>query len=129
MSYLIDSDWVIDWLKGLPDAIALLGTLTPDGVAISIMTFAEVYEGIYFGRDPERYEASFRSFLRGVRVLPVNRTTARRYARLRGALRQQGQIIPQPDILIAATALIHDLMLVTRNAAHFGRIPGLRLYL
>lgn len=38
------------------------------------------------------------------------------------------QIIGDPDILIAATALYHDLTLVTRNQAHFQRIPDLKLY-
>ena len=46
MSYLIDSDWVADYLRGRPDAVALLPTL--DGRAISLITFGEIYEGIYY---------------------------------------------------------------------------------
>ena len=52
----------------------------------------------------------------------------RRFARLRGELRQRGLLIPDPDILIAATALTHNLTLVTRNRRHFERIPDLPLY-
>jgi predicted nucleic acid-binding protein len=52
----------------------------------------------------------------------------KRFARLRGELRRQGQLIPDPDLLIAATALQHDLTIVTRNVRHFQRIPGLKLY-
>jgi predicted nucleic acid-binding protein len=128
MKYLIDSDWIADWLKGRSNAIQLLDDLTPDGIAIRIVTYGEVYEGIYFGRDSERYERVFRAFLRGVRVLPISRSVARRFALVRGTLRTQGQIIPQPDILIAATALVHDLTLVTRNVRDFQRIPGLSLH-
>lgn len=51
-----------------------------------------------------------------------------RFARLRGDLRRKGQLIGDPDILIAATALHHDLMLVTRNLRDFQRVPGLTLY-
>jgi len=51
----------------------------------------------------------------------------RRFAHIRGALRQQGHLIGDPDILIAATALHHDLILLTRNRRHFERIPDLRL--
>jgi predicted nucleic acid-binding protein len=52
---------------------------------------------------------------------------AERFAWLRSALRRQGMLIPDMDLLIAATALEHDLTLVTRNLSHFSRIPELRL--
>jgi predicted nucleic acid-binding protein len=45
----------------------------------------------------------------------------------RAALRQQGLLIPDMDLLIAATALEHDLTLVTRNQRHFVRLPGLQM--
>lgn len=41
------------------------------------------------------------------------------------ALRQQGRPIDVPDLLLAATALAHDLTMVTRNVRHFDRVPGL----
>jgi tRNA(fMet)-specific endonuclease VapC len=52
---------------------------------------------------------------------------ARRYAIERGALSAKGQVIAQPDLFIAATALHHHLVLVTRNRRHFERIPELVL--
>jgi tRNA(fMet)-specific endonuclease VapC len=51
-----------------------------------------------------------------------------RFGVLRGDLQRRGQIIGDPDILIAATALHHDLTLLTRNRNHFMRLPGLKLY-
>jgi tRNA(fMet)-specific endonuclease VapC len=128
MTYLVDSDWVADYLKGRIPAVSLLADLFAEGLAISIITFGEVYEGIYYGTDPQHNELIFRWFLRGVRVLGINRPIARRFALIRGKLRAEGQIIPQPDVLIAATALQYDLTLLTRNLRHFGRIPDLRLY-
>lgn len=127
MKYLIDSDWVADYLKGRSDAASLLDGLFPDGLGISIVTFAEVYEGVYFGSNPVQNEAIFRRFRRGVPVLPINRSIARRFARIRGDLRTRGQLIPQPDLFIAATALHHRLTLVTRNTQHVRRIPDLAL--
>lgn len=50
-----------------------------------------------------------------------------RFARIRSDLRARGQLIPDLDLAIAATALEHDLTLLTRNARHFSRIPNLRL--
>ena len=43
MRYLIDSDWFIDYLDGVPDAVALIQLLTRDGFSISIITYIEVY--------------------------------------------------------------------------------------
>jgi tRNA(fMet)-specific endonuclease VapC len=128
VSYLVDSDWVADFLAGRDAAVQLLTPLAPQGLVISLMTYAEIYEGIYFGRDPAAAERTFRAFLRSVDVLPLNRAIMRRFAQIRGDLRQRGQLIGDPDILIAATALHFRLTLVTRNRQHFGRIAGLQLY-
>jgi predicted nucleic acid-binding protein len=129
MSYLVDSDWVADWLKGRSDAVQLLTNLAQRGpLAISLITYGEIYEGIYSGYDPKGYEAVFRQFLRSVDVLALNRATMRRFARIRGDLRRQGRMLPDPDLLIAATAIEHGLTLVTRNVRHFARVPGLVLH-
>lgn len=128
MTHLVDSDYVVDWLIGRPDVVALLSALRRDGLAISLITYGEIYEGIYRGRDPQSSERRFRQFRRFVEVLSLSRTIMRRFARLRGALRSRGELIGDADTLIAATALHHQLTLVTRNRRHFARIPGLQLY-
>lgn len=92
--FLVDSDRVIDYLKGHPNVVALLHALATDGIAISIVTYGEVYEGVYYGRDPAHHEAVFRSFLSSTRVLGVSRTVARRFAVVSGELRLRG--LPTP---------------------------------
>src|SRR3989304_1325739 len=79
MTYLVDSDWVADYLKGRQQAVQLLDSLFRDGMAISIITFAEIYEGIYYGSDPKRNEEIFAHFLQGVDVLGINRPVAGRF--------------------------------------------------
>ncbi|CAN5685305.1 hypothetical protein BH24CHL1_BH24CHL1_08850 [soil metagenome] len=127
MTYLLDSDWMSNYLAQRRSAVAFIDPLVPDGLAISIITFTKVYEGIYFGRRPEHFEAVFLQFLEGVVVLELSQPVARLCARLRGSLRRTGQLIAFPDLLIAATALHRDLTLVTRNRQHFERIPNLKL--
>jgi len=83
--YLVDTDVVASYLNGRPDAMTLLGVLLADGLAISAITYGEIFEGIYYGRDPGQNAAVFRRFLHGVNVLEVNRGVARRFARIRGA--------------------------------------------
>src|SRR5215218_2612041 len=125
MKYLVDTDSVADWLNGVPRAIQLLSSLGQQGLAISLITYGEIYDGVYSGRDPEAAEQTFLRFLRSVQVLPLNRSIMKHFARVRGQLRRQGQRVPDPDLLIAATAVYHDLTLLTRNVRHFQRIPSL----
>ena len=128
MKYLIDSDYVVDYLKGRSVAITLLDTLVPEGLAISIITYAEVYEGIYYGQTPQEYKRIFRRFLTGVQVLGISRLVAEQFAIVHGQLRKQGLLIPHPDLFIAVTAVQHNLTVVTRNIRHFERVPNLKLY-
>ena len=127
MNYLVDTDWVVDYLKGRTPVVDRLHILAPEGLAISLITYGEIYEGIYFGQNSEQHESGFRNFLRGVVLLPLDRAVMRRFARVRGDLRSKGQLIGDPDLLIAATALHHDLTLLTHNVRHFGRIAGLKV--
>jgi tRNA(fMet)-specific endonuclease VapC len=128
MKYLIDTDWVVDYLKGKRPAIQFLESLAQEGAALSLITYGEIYEGIYYGRDREHHEKGFRGLLQIVDVLSLNPLILEEFARIRGELRAQGQLIGDLDLLIAATALHHDLTLVTRNTQHFNRILNLTLY-
>lgn len=128
MKYLVDSDYVAHYLKGRSPATQLLSTLFTDGLAISIITFAEIYEGIYYGQKPDYYAEIFQHFLHGVSVLGITRSIAKEYALIRGNLAHKGQLIDQPDIFIAATARYHNLTLVTRNLKDYDRIPDVEFY-
>src|SRR5215218_5479971 len=105
MRYLIDTHWIASYLNGRKEAVDLLASIEQEDLAISQVTYGEIYEGIYFGQDPPRYERAFRDVLRAVDVLTLSQPIWRRFARLRGELRQQGQLIADLDLLIAATAL------------------------
>jgi tRNA(fMet)-specific endonuclease VapC len=128
MAYLIDSDWVIDYLAGVPDALELLDRLAEEGIAISIVTYMEVYQGVERSDNPEEAERRLASFLEAVPLLPVSPAVARRGARLRETLRSQGKRVANRalDLLIAATAIEYGLTLVTRNVRDYSDIPDLK---
>ena len=130
MKHLIDTDWIVDYLTGQKAAGELLTTLLPTGIAISVISFSEIYEGIYGSDNPKAAEAIFRSFLRQVTVLGISRAVARQNARIRRELRRQRRQINHRalDLLIAATALEYDLTLVTRNVSDYSDIPNLKIY-
>jgi predicted nucleic acid-binding protein len=127
--YLIDTDWVADHLANRPDATRLLASLFDEGIAISLVTYGEIYEGIFYGRRyTQSLEIAFLELLRRCPVLSLDESIMRRFAAVRGGLRREGRLIGDADTLIAATALHHDLTLVTRNLDHFRRVPDLKIH-
>ena len=128
MKYLVDSDYVVDYLKGKEAATALLSSLEGDGLAISLITYGEIYEGIYFGTNQHKHEQGFLNFLRLVVVLPISEPVMQQFAHVRGELRRTGKLIGDFDILVAATAMQHNLTLLTRNLKDFQRISDLNIY-
>lgn len=65
MKYLADSTWVIDLLSGQAAAVGLYPTLLQEGLAVSIVTYMELWEGVYTNRDPRRAAQGLRNFLAG----------------------------------------------------------------
>jgi predicted nucleic acid-binding protein len=130
MRYLIDTDWVIPHLDDDPAAGALLAQLANDGIAVSIITRMEAWEGIYRAPDPRATERKYRAFSDAVPLLPFRTATATRCARLRHDLRQQGRSVRARalDLMIAATALEYGLTLVRRNRPDYRGIPNLVIY-
>ena len=125
MGYLVDTDWVIHYLHGQVSVRERLDQVAPSGIAVSVITLAEVYQGVFYSRDPESNERRFLRFLAGCEILGVNDAICRLFARERGRLKAAGTLIGDFDILIGATAVHHGLTLLSNNRRHFGRLEGL----
>ncbi len=131
MRYLIDSDIVIDHFLGQDAATELLARLDDDGgIAIGVVTYMEVYQGLLrdaAGGDPRSRLADF---LVDRPVLSFTPLIAQRCAHLREELRRRGRPVRPRylDLINAATAIEFDLTLVTRNTADYEDVPGLRLH-
>ena len=127
LSFLIDTDWVIDHFNGIAQVTRRLKELEPEGLALSIISSAELWEGAYFSRDPKRSQAMLEEFLAGVVILGLDEDMCKRFGQLRGSLRRRGQTVGDFDLLIAATALRHNLTLLTNNRKHFEAVSGLHI--
>lgn len=128
MRYLLDADWIINALAGKRGADRIIADLGDAGIAIGITTIGELYEGAFGSPDPGGHLRSLRTFLAPFSVLYLNDPIVESFARIRSGLRRQGQLIPDLDIFIAATALHHSLEVLTFNTRHFSRIEGLALH-
>jgi len=117
--YLVDTDWVIHYLNGRPDIVARILDLGPHGIAMSMISLAELYEGVFYSREPRRSEEALQDFLRGIQLLGIDDEIMRVFGRERGRLRAEGKTIGDFDLLIGATGLQRGLTVLTNNRRHF----------
>ena len=128
MKPLLDTDTVSLMLRGNASVTVRVGNYrrTEGPVAVSVIVLYEVLRGLKF-LDAKLQMASFQSFMRANEVIHLDEAIAQTAADLYATLRKQGQLLPDADLLIAATALDRGYILVTRNLKHFERIPNLQL--
>lgn len=127
MTFLLDSDTCVFWLRGQPAVEAWLNEVSPEEIGISVITLAELHYGADCSAQRDANHQAIDDFVSGVLVLPVDGSIARVFGAIKAELRRQGNLIEDFDLLLAATALANDLTLVTNNTGHFERVPGLTL--
>ena len=128
MTYLIDTDWVIDHLNHIERVTRRLEERAPEGLALSSISLAELYEGVYYANDPVESDTALQRFLDPeLTILNIDEETCKIFGKERGRLRAAGSLIGDCDLLIGATALRHRLTLLTYNRRHFERIKGLSM--
>jgi tRNA(fMet)-specific endonuclease VapC len=125
LRYLLDTDTCVGWLRGRESVRRHLASVGPTATAISIMTMAELRYGAACSARPEENHQAIDSFLTGVAVVGLDLAAARAFGDVKAALRAQGMLLEDADLLVAVTALAYQLTLVTNNAQHFARIPDL----
>ena len=124
MKYLLDTNQVVYYLRQEARVVDDLQSRKKEGLAVSIISVAELYEGIFRASNPEEAERGLKEFLSEATVLSVDEDTARIFGQERARLRQVGRPMSDLDLLIAATALRHDLTLLTADR-DFERVENL----
>ena len=124
MTYLLDTNVLSETRKRQPatGVASWIATAPPDRMHVSVLTLGEIEQGIarVRGRGDRRQAAAFEDWLRDVesgfegRVLPVTLTIAAAWGR-----QQYAQPLPVIDALIAATARVHGMTVVTSNFKDF----------
>ncbi|RUL99721.1 type II toxin-antitoxin system VapC family toxin [Rhizobium chutanense] len=119
--YLVDTNIVSEARRGTPQAVSWLRSVDPLSIHLSALTLGEIMRGIALKqRSDPKAAAHLSEWLRklrhdhGARILPVTDHIAVEWGRI-AAIRPRGDI----DGLIAATAIVHDLIVVTRNVGDF----------
>ncbi len=126
VSYLLDTDWVIHYLNGYKGIVEQLESLEKEGLAISVISIAELYEGVYYSTEPEADEIALNDFLTDISILGIEDEICKIFGKERGRLRQAKTMIGDFDLLIASTCLYYDLTLLTNNRKHYQMVKGLK---
>ena len=127
MRYLIDTDWIIDVLRRTRGSRERVSERLGAGIGVSMITIAELYVGPYKGADPQSEAEPITIYLAHFSTLPVDEETCEIFGQVKARLELDGQPIGDFDTMIAATALQHNLILLTNNIKHFERVDGLSI--
>lgn len=125
---LLDTDICIHLLNARePELIERLAAHEPPDIAICSIVRAELLWGARNSQRCDENLVRVRAFAEPFVSLPFDDISAEHYGLIRASLAAQGQPIGPNDTLIAAIALAHEAVLVTRNIREFSRVSGLAL--
>jgi predicted nucleic acid-binding protein len=130
MAYLFDTDAISEVLRPRPLAAYVRWLRGVERIEqfTSAVVIGELYKGAFRSAQAGRHVDNLESrVLPAMTVLPYGVAAARIFGQIQADLEDDGRVLADADLQIAATALEHDLELVTGNLKHFRRVPGLRL--
>lgn len=126
--YLLDTNVCIVYIKfPISNVRSRIAATQAGEIAVCSVVKYEMFFGSMRSSDPVRSLQIQEAFLGQFESLPFDYTACRHAAKIRADLSRSGNLIGAYDILIAATALAHDLTLVTHNVNEFSRVIGLRI--
>jgi tRNA(fMet)-specific endonuclease VapC len=127
MKYCLDTNTLIYFFKGQGDVSNRLLATPPREIAIPAVVIFELEVGIGKSTSPRKRIAQLQEILSLVNIISFGQSEAKCAAGIRIKLEKQGTPIGPYDILIAASALTNNSILVTHNTREFERIAGLKI--
>ena len=119
---LLDTSAVIALLRNDAAAKSIIGG---NALAISSTVGGELYYGAFNSNSPAENLLVVQNFIASIVLLPCDEQTGRHYGEIKATLRKVGKLIPENDIWVAATAMQHNLVVLTRDV-HFQSVTGIR---
>jgi predicted nucleic acid-binding protein len=130
MAFLFDTDAISELLRPRPRNIYVewLSNVPREEQFTSSVVIGELYKGAYRSPARQKHLKNIEQrILPAVTALPYDVATAKVFGQIRAKLEEAGTILPDADLQIAATAIYHDLELVSGNLRHFSRITNLKI--
>jgi tRNA(fMet)-specific endonuclease VapC len=124
--YLLDTDICIFFLKGKFELVQKIDAIGIENCFISEITIAELWFGAERSSNFKKHSQEVLFMEQYFQVLPLS-NVLRTYAKEKARLQSIGNIVAEFDLLIGATAIANNLIMVTRNQKHFSRIQNIQL--
>ena len=125
MNYLVDTDIIIYSLKGDERVMQNFHEYRNAPKSLSVITYGELVYGAKKSKAVEKNLARVYRIAEVFPIIDITPAVVETFGEIKASLEQRGTMIADMDLLIAATALTHNLVLVTNNQKHFERITGL----
>lgn len=124
----LDSDCIIDFLKGKKESIEIIARHSKEIVTTEINKF-EIMFGIYLKKEiSEKEKDAAKSFFDSLDVLPFEKNCGEKAAQILASLSKEGNIIEQNDAFIASIMINNGIEnILTKNEKHFLRIKGIKV--
>jgi len=113
------------YLKGIENLKEKF-TSNIDSLSISIISYYEIISGLQ-SIDANKRINEFEKFCKLIDIINLDKASILASCKIYASLKKSGRLIDDIDILIAGIALSNNLVMVTDNAEHFGRIEGLKV--
>ncbi|MEC3881932.1 type II toxin-antitoxin system VapC family toxin [Parapedobacter sp. 10938] len=126
MNYLLDTNICIYFLKGMYNLDRKIAKIGEVNCFISEITVAELKYGIENSKTPEKLRPLVEAFIPKFAILPIFNSLDI-YSKEKAKLRKKGLMVDDFDILIGATAITNNMVMVTNNVAHFSRLTKIRI--
>ncbi len=123
---LFDTDVCIEILRGNKKVITKRNDFD-EPISISFMTVAELFYGSEISGNTENNNSLIEEFLLTINIIESDFNIMKRFALIKAGLKRKNNLLPDADIIIAATTLEKCNFLVTGNIDHFSRIEGLKI--
>lgn len=127
IKYLLDTDILIYWTKNTLSIVENIVSHDPKSLTASIISRTELYYGAYRSHHMEKNLHTIKRLTQEIRFLPISEDVEKQFGKLKADLRKEGNLIEDFDILIAATAIVNNCILVTNNVRHFARFTELKI--
>ncbi|QLD88727.1 PIN domain-containing protein [Natronomonas salina] len=125
---ILDSTFLIDVLRGREEVTDRVEELDASGApAVSSVTVMELWEGIQLADASESERRAVENLLTDIDEFAFDRDCAMTAGRINAELVQAGTPVDTTDVMIAATGLVYDRPVVTRNVSDFERVPDLEV--
>lgn len=121
--YLLDTDTCVEILRGNERVIRRRRSIYAPVVTTEI-TASELFYGAAKSREPAANRQVVLDFLRTLQVRPISLAGAQFFGGFKAQLAATGQLIPDADLWIASIARAVNAKIVTGNARHLSRVPG-----